>query len=174
MGVDTSTKTGFVVMSGDELLKAGVIQYKPSADRFARFDLYVNRLRSLVEHYDIDMVIIEGYSYAGKFVNSIQYELGSVIRMMLHKNGTPFVEVPPTSLKKFVTGKGNSKKDLMLLGVYKRWDFDTEDDNEADAYGLAQFGRAMVGQDTGVPEVNFSAVTKVLASDQPICKQLQG
>ena len=83
------------------------------------------------------------------------------------------MEVAPTSLKKFVTGKGNAKKDLMLLSVYKRWGFDTTNDNKADAYGLAQFGRALLGFDTGVPQVNLTAVEKILASDQPYCKQLQ-
>lgn len=47
------------------------------------------------------------------------------------------LQVPPTVLKKFVTGKGNAKKQEMLLEVYKRWGADLSDDNAADAYGLA-------------------------------------
>ena len=175
MGVDTSTKTGYAVLDQDGgVIKVGVLHFKPEPARFNRFEKYVHGLRQLVMTYEVDLVVIEGYSYAGKFNNSLQYELGAVIRMMMHLNDIMFVEVPPTSLKKFVTGKGNVKKDLMLLGVYKRWDFDAADDNEADAYGLAQFGRAMIGEPTGVPAVNFTAVETVLASDQPVCKQLQG
>ncbi len=173
IGVDTSTKTGYVVLDGQLLMEVGVLHYKPEPDRFARFARYVIDLVLLVEKYDIELVMIEGYSYAGKFVNSLQYELGAVLRYSLWEKGTPFVEVAPTSLKKFVTGKGNAKKDLMLLSVYKRWGVDISDDNIADAYGLAQFGRALQGQDTGVPVVNLTAVEKILASDQPYCKQLQ-
>lgn len=174
MGVDTSTKTGYVVLgSGATVNAVGVIHYRPESDRFARFARYAYDLVVLVEKYDIELVVFEGYSYAGKFVNSLQYELGAVLRYVMWEKGVPFVEVAPTSLKKFVTGKGNAKKDLMLLSVYKRWDFDTEDDNEADAYGLAQFGRALHGYDTGVPAVNLTAVETILASDQPYCKQLQ-
>ncbi len=174
MGVDTSTKTGYVILDiyGD-VLKAGVIHFPPRPDRFERYASYALKLSMLVTEYNIDLIVIEGYSYGGKFNNSLQYELGSVLRYTMWEDRIQFVEIPPTSLKKFVTGKGNAKKDLMLLGVYKRWDFDTEDDNEADAYGLAQFGRAMIGEPTGVPAVNFTAVEKVLAGDQPVCKQLQ-
>lgn len=174
MGVDTSTKTGYVIMDEDgEVFKVGVLHHKPCPNRFERFEQYELDLLHLITMYEVDLVMIEGYAYAGKFNNSLQYELGACIRMMLHKQDVIFVEVAPTGLKKFVTGKGNAKKDLMLLGVYKRWEFDTEDDNEADAYGLAQFGRAMIGEPTGVPVVNFTAVETVLASDQPGCKQLQ-
>lgn len=175
MGVDTSTKTGYVILDHDgSVLKVGVFHYKPMSMRFARFHRYVIALMELVKTYEVDLVMIEGYAFAGKFINYVQYELGSVIRMALWERGYSFVEVPPTSLKKFVTGKGNAKKDLMLLNVYKRWEFDTDDDNEADAYGLAQFGRAMTGEATGVPQVNISAVAKVLESDQPVCERLRG
>ncbi len=174
MGIDTSTKTGFVILDEDaHVLKVGVFHYKPEENRFSRFEKYVRDLQHIMQLYEVDLVMIEGYAFAGKFNNSLQYELGAVIRMMMHRDDMLFIEVPPTSLKKFVTGKGNAKKDLMLLGVYKRWEFDTEDDNEADAYGLTQFGRAMIGEPTGVPAVNFTAVETLLNSDQPGCKQLQ-
>lgn len=168
MGVDTSTKTGYVVLDdAGDVAVVGVLSHKPQADRFTRFAHYTREVAELVDAYGVDFVMIEGYSYAGKFNNSLQYELGACIRMKLHEIQMPFIEVQPTSLKKFVTGKGNAKKDLMLLEVYKRFDFDTNDDNEADAYGLAMFGRALIGKNTGLPAPNLSALDKVLASKQP-------
>ena len=168
MGVDTSTKTGYVVLDDQgDVAVVGVLHHKPQADRFTRYSHYTREVAELVDAYGVDLVVIEGYSFAGKFNNSLQYELGACIRMKLHENEVPFIEIPPTSLKKFVTGKGNAKKDLMMLGVYKRWDFDPADDNEADAYGLAQFGRAIIGKETGVPASHLTAVDTVLDSDQP-------
>lgn len=173
MGLDPSSKTGYVILDDQgDVVKVGVLKYPPQVDRFTRFAHYTKSVADLVDVYGVDLVIIEGYSFAGKFNNSFQYELGACLRMRLHEDLIPFVEVPPTSLKKFVSGKGNCKKDLMLLGVYKRWDFDTEDDNEADAYGLAQFGRAIIGKPTGVPEVNLTAVDTVLQSGQSFCAKL--
>ena len=46
--------------------------------------------------------------------------------------------IPPNTLKKFITGKGNAKKELMLLKVYKRWGVEFNDNNMADAYSLAK------------------------------------
>jgi hypothetical protein len=46
--------------------------------------------------------------------------------------------VPPTSLKKYVTGKGQgTSKSQILLNVYKKWGAEFTDDNAADSYGLA-------------------------------------
>lgn len=50
---------------------------------------------------------------------------------------TPLV-VPPLTLKKYATGKGTSKKQEMLLQIYKRWGVEFNDDNAADAYALAR------------------------------------
>ena len=167
MGVDTSTKTGYVILDDKgEVVNVGVLHHKPQANRFARYAHYTREISELIIAYGVDLVIIEGYSYAGKFNSSLQYELGACIRMKMWQDEVKFVEVAPTSLKKFVTGKGNAKKDLMLLSVYKRWDFDTEDDNEADAYGLAQFGRAIIGEPTGVPAINFSSVETLISSEK--------
>jgi Holliday junction resolvasome RuvABC endonuclease subunit len=50
---------------------------------------------------------------------------------------TPFL-IPPMTLKKYATGKGNSKKQEMLLQIYKNWGVEFTDDNAADSYALAR------------------------------------
>lgn len=174
MGLDPSSNTGYVILDEDgNLVKAGVVTFKAAKDRFARYEKYEYKIINLIDDYDIDLVVIEGYSFAGKFNNSFQYELGTVFRMALYKRDILFVEVPPSSLKKFITGKGNGRKDLIMLSVYKLWDFDTDNDNEADAYGLAQFGRGIIGCSTGAPAVNLSAVEAFLGkSTQPVLQEI--
>lgn len=174
MGLDPSSNTGYAILDEDgNLVKAGTVHFKPQPDRFERYEKYEHKIYRLICDYEVDLVIVEGFSFAGKFNNSFQYELGTVYRMMMYKHDIMFVEVPPTSLKKFVTGKGNSKKDLIMLAVYKNWDFDPADDNEADAYGLAQFGRGIIGEPTGVPCTNFTAVESFLdKSDQFILQEI--
>lgn len=46
--------------------------------------------------------------------------------------------VSPMTLKKYATGKGTSKKQEMLLQIYKRWGVEFNDDNAADAYALGR------------------------------------
>lgn len=48
------------------------------------------------------------------------------------------LKVPPMTLKKYAAGKGNAKKQEMLLQIYKRWGVEFLDDNAADAYALAR------------------------------------
>lgn len=73
-------------------------------------------------------------------------ELAATVKLMLwdffidHPNQflrTP-LQIPPMTLKKYATGKGTSKKQEMLLQVYKRWGVELNDDNAADAYSLAR------------------------------------
>jgi Holliday junction resolvasome RuvABC endonuclease subunit len=73
-------------------------------------------------------------------------ELGGVVKLSLYEY---FIEpelahpliVPPTSLKKYVTGKGRVEKNQILLQVYKKWDVEFNNDNAADSYGLARIVR---------------------------------
>jgi hypothetical protein len=48
------------------------------------------------------------------------------------------LKIPPMTLKKYASGKGNAKKQEMLLQMYKRWGVEFNDDNAADSYGLAR------------------------------------
>lgn len=55
------------------------------------------------------------------------------------------LKIPPMTLKKYASGKGNSKKQEMLLQIYKRWGIEFNDDNAADAYALARMaGRVSI------------------------------
>lgn len=48
------------------------------------------------------------------------------------------LQIPPMTLKKYASGKGNSKKQEMLMQIYKRWGIEFNDDNAADSYALAR------------------------------------
>jgi Holliday junction resolvasome RuvABC endonuclease subunit len=61
-----------------------------------------------------------------------------MIRIMLKKREINYSIIAPGTLKKFVTGDGRAKKDLMLLKVFKKWGVEFADDNLADAYSLAR------------------------------------
>lgn len=48
------------------------------------------------------------------------------------------LQIPPMTLKKYATGKGNAKKQEMLMQIYKRWGIEFNNDNAADSYALAR------------------------------------
>jgi len=95
----------------------------------------------------IDAVVIEGLAFAKKNKAHQMGYLHYRLREYLEASKTnPLIVIPPPSqLKKFVTGTGNAGKEIMLKEVYKRWGFDANDNNLADAYGLACIGRGYVG-----------------------------
>lgn len=106
--------------------------------RLAELKKFVQRA-TLAPH---PFVAIEGYAFSQVNQAHAMGELGGMIRMHLWESGIPFIEVGPMTLKKFVTGMGNSKKNLMISNVLKKWGYDAKDDNDADSYSLAQFLRA--------------------------------
>ncbi len=93
--------------------------------------------------YEQDLVVIEGYSFASKMGGHQLGELGGVIRYSLWLERRPFIVVAPTTLKKFVGGKGNLKKDEMRLETWKRWQAEFRSEHEVDAFGLSKIGEAL-------------------------------
>lgn len=95
--------------------------------------------RRIVAHIrGVDLAVIEGYAY-GRHNRAHQIgELGGIIRLACWHQRIPYVEVPPATLKKFATGKGNAGKDDMLVAAIRRLDYQGASHNEADALWLHQ------------------------------------
>lgn len=113
--------------------------------------------RALVEIVrPADLVVMEGLSMGMPsrngmaFVPQGRYDLVGLtylVRMWLYTHQRRTLLVPPSTLKKFATGKGNCQKSLILREVFQRWGVEAMDDNAADAVALAEFGRAWLNPD---------------------------
>ncbi len=106
-------------------------------------DIYVTLVTWFTEMqdmYDEVHVAMEGYANGRAFNREKMGELGGVVKMS-HATvfGTDPTILPPTSLKKFVTGKGTASKDAMVSAVQSQWDDSVKNNNIADAYGLAEY-----------------------------------
>ena len=126
-----------------------------------RIDHIVRQVQRLA--HNVDLVVIEGYSFGsqGRSVFDIA-ELGGCMRFLLYRLGIPFVDVPPSTLKKYATGKGNSNKDAMIAAAIRHFGFAGCDNNEADAYLLWCIARHAYGYPiTSVPVINAAATMKV-------------
>ena len=100
-------------------------------------DIRAHLIKS-IEPFKIKDVAMEGYAFGSQMANMLG-ELGGMVKLtLLDYNLYPLI-VPPTNLKKYVTGKGTGvPKSQMLLHVYKKWGVDITDDNAADSYALAK------------------------------------
>ena len=158
IGIDPSlTSTGIVVLRDGKVELAVTTKNKPALGTIDRVRLIYERIVDIQENLSDgekwqapDLIVIEGFSYGskGRSVFDIAY-LGWRIREELERLRTedniPWLEVPPSQLKKFATGQGNANKEIILQQVYKRWGVEFSDNNQADAYVLAQIGRAYLG-----------------------------
>jgi crossover junction endodeoxyribonuclease RuvC len=146
IGIDQSLlATGFVALSDtkfDDTYYFEVIKPK-KIKGVARLDYIVRTICSLVQGCKrVNIIVLEDYAYAGSKIPFTLGELGGVLKLLFYTKffGTPVVIVPPSTLKKYVTGKGNANKVAMVAAVKERWGQEFKDHNAADAYSLAKLG----------------------------------
>lgn len=94
------------------------------------------------------------------------------IRAKLRARSIPVYAVAPASLKKFITGGGKAEKSTIVREVYKRWGIEANDDNQADASGLAYVAAAIVGEYEPANAAQCEMVNKLTAV--PVAKKRKG
>lgn len=120
----------------------------------------------LVIRHAIDVVVLEGYSFASR--NSQAHsigELGGVIRLLLWELGKPVVVIPPTCRAKFATGKGNASKNEVISNISAKtgivWSNPGADD-KCDAWLLEEMVLVHLGRGKfDWPKANLEALDKV-------------
>ncbi|MEC0211868.1 crossover junction endodeoxyribonuclease RuvC [Paenibacillus ehimensis] len=146
VGIDPSTKTGFVALD-----ESGKVVVQKELTGVGNFD--PKRMTTLIDEVVAhvrpeDAICIEGFGFASQ--QAIQLGgIGWGLRMALFRRQTSYIEAAPSTVKKFATGKGNTKKENMIMPIYKRWGFENRSDNIRDAFVLAQIMRVVHGIRTG-------------------------
>jgi len=137
----------------------------------ARLSWLRRQVIDLVDGDGIDLVAIEGYSMGSGRAGGTTHahglgELGGVIRLALYDRSLPFADVPPASLKKFSTGKGNASKEQVLVEAVKRLGYPGSSNDEADALWLLAMASHHYGQPlVKLPQVHLDALAGVAWPD---------
>jgi len=141
VGIDPSYN-GFAIVLLDE--DATIIEQKllksdsdlEAEDRIIQLE---EDFKFIADVTHLRYVYIEGPSYMSKGAFVLQMgALHYYLRVFFRKKNINYKIIAPGVLKKFITGKGTAKKDLMLLKVYKKFNVEFDDDNLCDAYSLAR------------------------------------
>lgn len=158
LGIDASpTATGLVLLQSVAVVEC---IYEAELSKLPGHPVGVARAREIaglvmgvIHRWKPDIIVIEGYGLNLKHASSIIpiVELGGILRLCMHLDGLTWFDPTPPDLKKFVTGKGNSAKDQVMMYVLKRWGHTSKTNNTADAYALAAMGLAHEG---GLPKSN--------------------
>jgi len=140
IGIDASlTSTGVATLGNGPTIMA--IQSKLNGP--ARLIEIRDTIGKLIK--GADLVLIEEYAYSKANKAHQIGELGGVLRVLFHEMGVNWIEVNPSMVKKYATGKGNATKEAIAVGVYKRWGREFAINDEADAFVLAMIGSVIAG-----------------------------
>lgn len=147
-----------------ETYRAEIARVQPKKLDGPRRIVYIrDAVLEFVEAQRPDVISIEHYAFGAKNQAHQLGELGGVVRVALHEYGYGYYDCAPGVLKKFVTGKGNAPKDVVIKGVYKQWGFDTDSNDVADAYSLSWISRALLLKNVKTKGMSVRQVNKLLA-----------
>lgn len=129
---------GLVILDENaEIIRQDIIKTTNKQSDEMRLNHIRDYVASIIKEGDI--AYIEGLSYGSIGLAKAQMSaVHYVIRLLLMEKGIQYKIIEPTVLKKFVTGKGQCKKNLILLKVFKKWGIEFDSDDLADAYSLAR------------------------------------
>ena len=141
VGLDISFDTGLVVLAEDCSILLQKLISSPSKESIENRILHIsNQIFSEIKQYEPYIICLEGLSFASHGQATLDLAgLNLFVRTCLYKDSKKFYVIAPTSLKKYITGTGKAKKELMLLKVYKKFGVEFDNNNLADAYSLSQY-----------------------------------
>jgi Holliday junction resolvasome RuvABC endonuclease subunit len=144
VGLDLSlVATGLIVLDSEaNIVVKRLIKVKSrGAQRLSEIRCAILEGLSVVALSNESYIVnIEGYSYGSKN-RGLPFqigELGGVVKACLYDNKMEFIVTAPMIMKKFVTGRGNAKKEEVIEAISEIWGEEFKDNNLADAYGLAR------------------------------------
>lgn len=144
VGIDLSlSASGIVILDADgKLSYQDVITTSANRSLYSRVEYIASAIYGVTEDIASPAIAAIEVPHGGMKGGTVMQlsALAYVIRMQFYP--ADVLNVMPTQVKQFATGKGSAAKELMLKAVYQRWGFDTDDNNLADAYALAQIARA--------------------------------
>lgn len=129
--------TGYAVADTEDdgglVTRSGVIN--PPCMGVERLAFYQSRLWELAE--GADLVVIEEYAFSAHAAHAHELgELGGVVRLTLHKRGVRWLPMPIKTMKRYATGNGNARKEVVLTAAVRRLDYFDGSYDEADALWL--------------------------------------
>lgn len=111
-----------------------------------------------------DFVAIEGLAFSSKTGQAAERAgLHHFVRVELYRHAVPWALIPPTSLKRWVCGKGNASKDEMVIASVRLFpDIMFKDNNGSDSLGLYSMAKDHFGEPiVEVPRANRTALDKI-------------
>lgn len=146
LGIDQAAiNTGFVLLErGTNVPVVQRLINTKGYDGGYRLQFLFSSIRDAIGGRKVSAAALEGYSMDSVHRAMDLGEIGGIVRLALVQENITYLVVPPSSLKKYVTGRGDADKDKMMDAVARKWGVTIPQNDVADAYGLAHLARASV------------------------------
>lgn len=133
LALDVATHCGWKTETA-----SGVWDLSPKRDesKGMRLIRFRAKLREIIQLEQINIVVFEQASGFHKNALIVEAELIGVMKLCLEEANIDYRSYTSTNIKKFATGKGVCKKDLMIKAAQEKFGYTGNDDNEADAICL--------------------------------------
>lgn len=151
LALDAATATGWAL--GDTNahlpsdLRLGTFDMSPFKDNGLgyRLELFRTWLHKMIDNHDVDLIVFEA-PILTKFANINMTRnlqgLTGMIEAVACARGLRCYDVPPSKIKKIMTGKGNAKKGTVETAARHRG-FTPRNDHEADALGAWMYALSL-------------------------------
>lgn len=138
LALDIATETGWCTEIVKGHIVSGVWDLTPrkNESKGIRLIKFKASLHEVCKSESINLIVFEGAVSYSKFPNHVGVELQGVLKLFCEENGIEYRSYMPTEIKKFASGKGNAKKDVMIQIAQTKYGMQGNNDNEADAICL--------------------------------------
>jgi Holliday junction resolvasome RuvABC endonuclease subunit len=164
LGVDLSlTSTGLAHVHGT----AETIE--PDAEGHQRVEAIVAAVTEALSEGP-ELVVIERSVIIPNHISSAReiIELGGIVRWELWRAGITYLDVSPSTVKKYATGNGKADKLRVIRAAEHRLGYEGDSSDEADALWLRALGWGVLGIPlVELPLVHLDAL-KVLHKAKPV------
>ena len=143
IGIDQSlNSTGYYIKHACGYSVGGLIKPRKNIVGRERLELIYKGITAILKHHkgSSTLVCMEGYAYNYRKGKVFELgEVGGIVKLCCQLHGVRgVVSIPPSDLKKFVTGSGSASKERMMKTL------DETQDDIADAKGLMLIAEEMV------------------------------
>jgi crossover junction endodeoxyribonuclease RuvC len=132
LALDPATTTGYCSDKGSGILKLGILGKTERPEKLLAF---YNYLHDTIKKEEITHLVYErpGGSHYNSLVSHASLE--AMILLVCQMRELYYLGYSASSIKKYITGKGNASKQEVIDAV-KKLGYDPYDDNEADAIAI--------------------------------------
>ncbi len=144
LGADLSlNSSGLVIINESATIISQFLLTPPSGSRGVERLYFLEQ--SLIEFLNANNIIyccIESPAFGSE--QGHLFDLGEwagIFKLQLFKKGIEFIFAAPNQLKKYASGNATSKKDTIMLDIYKNYNIEIRQNDLADAYILSRICR---------------------------------